>query len=39
LWDLLTEPQRQRTLVILSSIVVRQVDAPLDEQEVPDERM
>jgi hypothetical protein len=39
LWDLLTEPQRQRTLVILNSIVVRQVDVPLDEQEVPDERM
>lgn len=38
LWNLLTDPQRQRTLVVLSGIVVRQVDAPLDESEVPDER-
>jgi len=38
LWNLLTEPQRQRTLLILSGIVVRHVDAPPDGQEVTDER-
>ena len=37
LWDRLTDEQRQRTLVILSSIVIRQLDAPRDEQEVRDE--
>ena len=34
LWSLLTDAQRQQTLVTLSGIVARQVDAPLDEQEV-----
>ena len=38
LWGLLTEAQRQQTLVVLSSIVVRQVDAPLDDREVRDDR-
>jgi hypothetical protein len=38
LWNLLTDEQRQRTLVTLSSIVVRQLDAPLNGQEVRDER-
>lgn len=37
LWKLLTDEQRQRTLVTLSSIVMRQLDAPRDEQEVRDE--
>jgi hypothetical protein len=37
LWSRLTDEQRQRTLLILSSIVVRQLDAPRDEQEVRDE--
>jgi hypothetical protein len=34
LWDRLTDQQRQRTLVTLSSIVIRQLDAPRDDQEV-----
>jgi hypothetical protein len=38
LWHLLTDPQRQQTLVVLSGIIVRQVDAPLDEREVADEQ-
>jgi hypothetical protein len=38
LWDLLTDERRQLTLVVLSSIVVRQVDAPRDEEEVRNER-
>jgi hypothetical protein len=38
LWDRLTDEQRQRTLVTLSSIVNRQLDAPRDDQEVRDER-
>jgi hypothetical protein len=38
LWNLLTDEQRQRTLVTLSSIVVRQLDAPPNGQEVRDER-
>ena len=38
LWNLLTDEQRQRTLVTLSGIVLRQLDAPRDEQEVRDER-
>jgi hypothetical protein len=33
----LTEEQRQRTLTTLSGIVLRQIDAPHDEQEVRDE--
>jgi hypothetical protein len=37
LWDRLTEPQRQRTLVTLSGIVMRQLDAPRDDQEVRDD--
>jgi hypothetical protein len=37
LWDRLTDQQRQRTLVTLSSIVMRQLDAPRDDQEVRDE--
>ena len=36
LWSLLTDEQRQRTLVTLSSIVVRQLDAPRDDGEVRD---
>jgi hypothetical protein len=39
LWNRLTEEQRQQTLATLSSVVVRQLDAPPhDEQEVRDER-
>jgi len=38
LWSLLTDEQRQRTLVTLSGIVVRQLDAPRDDKEVRDER-
>jgi len=38
LWNLLTDEQRQRTLVTLSGIVVRQLDAPLNGREVHDER-
>ena len=38
LWNLLTERQRQQTLVILSAIVARQMDVLLDGQEVRDER-
>ena len=37
LWNRLTDEQRQRTLVTLSSIVIRQLDAPRDDQEVRDE--
>jgi hypothetical protein len=37
LWDRLTDEQRQRTLVTLSSIVIRQLDAPRDDPEVRDE--
>ena len=37
LWSRLTDEQRQRTLLILSSIVVRQLNALRDEQEVRDE--
>ena len=37
LWSRLTDEQRQRTLLTLSSIVIRQLDAPRDEQEVRDE--
>jgi hypothetical protein len=37
LWSLLTDEQRQRTLVTLSRIVVQQLDAPPDGQEVRDE--
>ena len=36
LWSRLTDEQRQRTLVTLSSIVVRQLDAPRDDAEVRD---
>ena len=38
LWNRLTDEQRQQTLATLSSIVVRQLDAPRDEREVRDER-
>ena len=38
LWSLLTDEQRQRTLVTLSGIVVRQLDAPRDDKEVRDGR-
>lgn len=38
LWDRLTDDQRQRALLALSSIVIRQLDAPRDDQEVRDER-
>jgi predicted Fe-S protein YdhL (DUF1289 family) len=38
LWTLLTDEQRQRILATLSSIVLRQLDAPRDEKEVSDER-
>ena len=34
--NLLTDEQRQRTLVTLSGIVVRQLDAPRDDGEVRD---
>jgi len=37
LWSLLTDEQRQRTLVTLSGIVVRQLDAPRSDLEVRDE--
>jgi hypothetical protein len=37
LWGLLTDEQRQRTLVTLSGIVLRQLDAPRDDPEVRDE--
>ncbi|WP_020467747.1 hypothetical protein [Singulisphaera acidiphila] len=37
LWSLLTDEQRQRTLVILSGIVLRQLEAPRDDPEVRDE--
>lgn len=36
LWSRLTDEQRQRTLVTLSGIVVRQLDAPRDDGEVRD---
>ena len=36
LWSRLTDEQRQRTLVTLSGIVVRQLDAPRDGGEVRD---
>jgi hypothetical protein len=38
LWSLLTDEQRQRTLLTLSGIVLRQLDAPRNEPEVRDER-
>jgi hypothetical protein len=38
LWSLLTDEQRQRTLIILCGIVLRQLDAPHDDQEVRDDR-
>jgi hypothetical protein len=38
LWNLLTDEQRHRTLATLSRIVVRQLDAPRDDQEVRNER-
>jgi hypothetical protein len=38
LWSLLTDEQRQRTLVTLSGIVLRQLDAPRDGREGRDER-
>ena len=38
LWNQLTSEQRQRTLVTLSGIVVRQLGTPRDDQEVHDER-
>jgi hypothetical protein len=37
LWARLTDEQRQRTLITLSSIVIRQIDAPRDDPEVRDE--
>ena len=37
LWSQLTDEQRQRTLVTLSGIVLRQLDAPRKDQEVRDE--
>lgn len=37
LWIRLTDEQRQRTLVILSGIVTRQIDAPRNDPEVRDE--
>jgi hypothetical protein len=37
LWDRLTDEQRRRALLALSSIVIRQLDAPRDDQEVRDE--
>jgi hypothetical protein len=36
LWSLLTAEQRQRTLLTLSGIVVRQLDTPRDDGEVRD---
>jgi hypothetical protein len=38
LWTLLTDEQRQRTLVTLSGIVLRHLDAHRDDQEVRNER-
>jgi hypothetical protein len=38
LWSRLTEDQRQQTLATLSGIVARQLVAPLDDREVPNER-
>jgi hypothetical protein len=37
LWSLLTDQQRQRTLITLCGIVLRQFDAPHDDQEVRDD--
>jgi hypothetical protein len=37
LWSQLTDEQRQRTLVTLSAIVLRQLDAPCDNREVRNE--
>jgi hypothetical protein len=37
LWHLLTDEQRQRTLITLTGVVLRQLDAPLNAQEVRDE--
>jgi hypothetical protein len=37
LWNLITDDQRQRTLVTLSSVLLRQLDIPRDEKEVRDE--
>jgi hypothetical protein len=36
-WSLLTDEQRQRTLLTLSGIVLRQLDATRNELEVRDE--
>ncbi|MGH9343816.1 MAG: hypothetical protein ACRD19_08660 [Terriglobia bacterium] len=38
LWNLLSDEQRHRTLATLSGILVRQLDVPREEKEVPDER-
>jgi hypothetical protein len=38
LWNLISDDQRQRTLVTLTSIVLRQLDVPRDEREVRNER-
>jgi len=38
LWTLLSDEQRHRTLATLSGIVVRQLEAPRDDQEVRNER-
>jgi hypothetical protein len=38
LWSQLTDEQRHRTLATLSGIVVRQLDAARNEQEVRNER-
>jgi hypothetical protein len=37
LWSLLTDEQRQRTLVTLTDVVLRQLDAPHNVKEVRDE--
>jgi hypothetical protein len=37
LWHLLTDEQRQRTLITLTGVVLRQLDAPHNAQEVRDE--
>jgi hypothetical protein len=37
LWSLLTDEQRQRAILVLSNIVLRQLDAPRDDLEVRDE--
>lgn len=37
LWNLITDDQRQRTLVTLSRVLLRQLDGARDEKEVPDE--